>query len=83
MSCTSCRMRMKIVLKKKMKSRVHSGTSEPSQDKGQLKRNVRQADEDTDVPSATEILTNALTEIIERTLVSYMNCNKNEYNHTE
>ena len=74
---------MKIVLQAALNSRVHLGTSEPSQDKGQLKRNVRQADEDTDVPSATEILTNALTEIIERTLVSYMNCNKNEYNHTE
>ena len=64
-------------------SRVHLGASEPSQDKGQLKRNVRQADEDTDSVSATEILTNALTEIIERKLVSFMNCDKNEYNHTK
>ena len=32
---------------------------------GQLKRTVRQADEDTDMLSATEILSNALTEIIE------------------
>ena len=51
--------------------------------KGQLKRNVRQADEDTDMLSATEILSNALTEIIEMKLVSYMDCNKNEYNHTK
>ena len=50
---------------------------------GQLKRNVRQADEDTDMLSATEILSNALTEIIEMKLVSYMDCNKNEYNHTK
>ena len=64
-------------------SRVHLGASESSQDKGQLKRNVRQADEDTDSLSATEILTNALTEIIERKLVSFMNCDKNEYNHTK
>ena len=62
-------------------TRFYLGASEPSQ--GKLKRNVRQADEDTDLPSATEILTNALTEIIERKLVSYMNCNKNEYNHTK
>ena len=74
---------MKIVLQATVNSRVHLGTSEPSQDKGQLKRNVRQVDEDTDTPSATEILTNALTEIIERKLVSYMNCDKNEYNHTK
>ena len=64
-------------------SRVHLGGGEPSQDKGQLKRNVRQADEDTDMLSATEILSNALTEIIERKLVSFMNCDKNEYNQTK
>ena len=74
---------MKIVLQAALNSRVHLGTSEPSQDKNQLKRNVRQVDEDTDTPSATEILTNALTEIIESKLVSYMNCDKNEYNHTK
>ena len=38
--------------------------SKNSQVKGQLKRNVRQADGETDTLSATEILTNALTEII-------------------
>ena len=64
-------------------SRVYLGASEPSQDKGQLKRNVREADDDPDGLSATEILTNALTEIIERKLVSFMNCDKNEYNHTQ
>jgi len=68
---------------KSMSSRVHLGASHPSQDKAKLKRNVRQADEDTDTPSATEILTNALTEIIERKLVSYISCNRNEYNHTK
>ena len=68
---------------KNQNSRVHLGTSDPSQDKSQLRRNVRQADEDTDTPSATEILTNALTEIIERKLVSYISCNRNEYNHTK
>ena len=51
--------------------------------KGQLKRNVRQADEDTDMLSAMEILSNALTEIIEMKLESYIECNKNEYNHTK
>ena len=74
---------MKIVLQAALNSRVHLGASESSQVNDQLKRNVRQADEDTDMPSATEILTNALTEIIERKLVSYMNCDKNEYNHTK
>ena len=64
-------------------SRVHLGGGERYRDKGQLKRNVRQADEDTDRLSATEILTNALPEIIERRLVSFMNCDKNEYNHTK
>ena len=68
---------------KNMNSREHIGAREASYDKGQLKRNARQADEDTDTPSATEILTNALTEIIERKLKSYMNCDKNEYNHTK
>ena len=66
-----------------MNSQLHLGASEPSQVSDQLKRNVRQADKDTDTPSATEILINALTEIIERKLVSYMNCDKNENNHTK
>ena len=74
---------LKNVLQAALNSRIHLGTSETSQGISQLKRNVRQADEDTDTPSATEILTNALTEIIERKLVSYMNCDKNEYNHTK
>ena len=64
-------------------SRVYLGASEPSHDKGQLKRNVRQADDDPDSLPAAELLTNALTEIIERKLVSFMNCDKNEYNHTK
>ena len=69
-------------LKNELKDRDSRFYLEPSQDK--LKRGVRQADEDTDTPSATEILTNsALVEIIERKLVSFMNCNKNEDNHTK
>ena len=54
-----------------------------SQVKGQLKRNVRQADGETDTLSAAEILTNALTEIIEMKLTSYMDCNRNDYNYTK
>ena len=53
--------------------------------KGQLKRNVRQADEDTDMTSEMEIR-NALTEINTSSLhglADYMDCNKNEYNHTQ
>ena len=53
---------------KSMNSRVHLWASQLSHDKTQLKRNVRQADEDTDTPSATEILTNALTGIFEMKL---------------
>lgn len=46
---------------------------------------MRQADEDIDMLSAAEVLTNALTEISEmrQTLGSFLNCNKNEYNHTK
>ena len=44
---------------------------------------MQQADEDADMLSATEILSNALIEIIEIKLQSYMDCNKNEYNHTK
>ena len=55
--------------------------SEHSQEKGQLKRNVRQAE--TNALSAMEVLTNALTEIIEMKLMSYMHCNRNEYNDTK
>ena len=64
---------------------TNSRAGEPSQDKGQLKRNVRQASNDTDTLSVTEILNNALSEIIElkQILLSYMDCNKNEYNHTK
>ena len=51
--------------------------------KGQLKRNERQAEAESDTLSATQILTNALTEIIEMKLTSYMDCNKNEYNYTK
>ena len=54
-----------------------------SQVKEQLKRNVRQADGETDTLSATEIPTNALTEIIEMKLISYMDCNRNDYNYTK
>ena len=64
-------------LQNDMNTRMHLGANKPSHDKAQLKRNARQADEDTDTPSATELLINALTEIIERKLASYMNCDKN------
>ena len=57
--------------------------SKNSQVKGQLKRNMRQADGENDTLSAIEILTNALTEIIEMKLISYMDCNRNEYNYTK
>jgi len=52
--------------------------------KGQLKQNVRQAYEDTDSPLAMEIR-NALAEINEMKLLlaDYMNCSKNEFNHTK
>ena len=52
--------------------------------KGQLKRNVQQADEDMEMPSAVEIR-NALTEINEMKLLlaAYMDCSKNEFNHTK
>ena len=51
---------------------------------GQLKRNVRQADEDNDSALAVEIR-NALTEVNEMKLLlaDYINCSKNEYNHTK
>ena len=51
---------------------------------GQLKRNGRQADEDTDSPLAAEIR-NELTEINEMKLLpaDYMNSSTNEYNHTK
>ena len=54
--------------------------SKNSQVKGQLKQNVRQAHGETDTLSASEILTNALTDIMEMKLISYMDCNRNEYN---
>ena len=73
---------LKNVFQAALNSRMHLGTKEPFQIKGQLKRNLRQVNEDTDMPSATEILTNALTEIIEMKLMSYMECNTDEYNQT-
>ena len=74
---------LKNVFQVALNNRVHFQTSEPSQVKGLLKRDVRQADGETDTLSATEILTNALTEIIELKLTSYMDCNRNEYNFTQ
>ena len=73
---------LKNVLQVVLNSREHLGDNKLFKDKGQLKRNVRQADEDTDTPSAAEILINALTEIneIKQLLLPYMNCSKNEYN---
>ena len=66
-----------------LNDRVQFQASERSQVKGQLKRNIRQADGEIDSLSATEILTNALTEIIEMKLTSYMDCNRNDYNYTK
>ena len=66
-----------------LNDKEQSQASKSSQVKGQLKRNVRQADGETDPLSATEILTNALTEIIELKLMSYMDCNRNDNNHTK
>ena len=74
-----------------LNDKEQSQASKSSQVKGQLKRNVRQAelgdtgqaDGETDPLSATEILTNALTEIIELKLTSYMDCNRNDYNYTK
>ena len=63
--------------KEQFQAREHSPV------KGHLKRNVRQDDGETDTLSATEILTNALTEIIEMKLTSYMDCNRNDYNYTK
>ena len=73
---------LKNVFQVALNSRMYLGTKEAFQVKGQQKRNVRQANEGTDTLSATEILTNALTEIIEMKLMSYMVCNTDEYNQT-
>ena len=69
---------LKKMFQAALNDRVLLQASENSQVKGQLKRNVRQADGETDTLSATEILTNALTEIIEMKLMSYMDCNRNQ-----
>ena len=74
---------LKKMFQATLNDRVQYQASEHSQVKGQLKRNVRQADGETDTLSATEILTNALTEIIEMKLISYMDCNRNDYNYTK
>ena len=74
-----------------LNDKEQSQARKSSQVKGQLKRNVRQAeledtgqdDGETDPLSATEILTNALTEIIEQKLTSYMDCNRNDNNYTK
>ena len=70
---------------KNTNSRVQLGASELSWVKNQLKRNVRQADEDPTMASATGALANALTDINEmkRILLAFMNCNKNENNYTK
>ena len=51
---------LKKMFQAALHDRVRLQASENSQVKGQLKRNVRQADEETDTLSASEILTNAL-----------------------
>ena len=77
------RNELKNMFQAALNNRVQYHTSQPSEVKGQLKRNVRQTDGETDSLSATELLTNALTEIIEMKLTSYMNCNKKEDNVTQ
>ena len=72
------RNELKNMFQAALNNRVQYHTSQPSEVKGQLKRDVRQAEGETDSLSTTELLTNALTEIIEMKLTSYMNCNKNE-----
>ena len=74
---------LKKMFQATLNDRAQYQASEHSQVKGQLKRNVRQADGETDTHSAIEILTNALTEIIEMKLTSYMDCNRNDYNYTK
>ena len=66
-----------------LNDKEQSQARKSSQVKGQFKRNVRQADGETDPLSATEILTNALTEIIELKLASYIDYNRNDNNHTK
>ena len=55
-----------------LNGKVHLGPSDPSQDKGQLKRNVRHAED-------TETLANVQTEVnrIKSLLKPYMNCSTN------
>ena len=77
------RNELKNMFQAALNNRVQSLTSQLSKVKGQLKRDVRQANGETDSLSATELLTNALTEIIEMKLTSYMDCNKNEHNVTQ
>ena len=64
-----------------LSDKEHFQASKSSPVKGQLKRNVRQDDGETDPLSATEIQNNTLTEIIEMKLTSYMDCNRNDYNY--
>ena len=74
---------MKSMLQVSLNNKVQLDASELPQYKAQLKRNVRYADNDSDAHSTAEILANALTEIKEmkEILMSYVDCNKNEYNH--
>ena len=76
---------MKSMLQVSLNNKVQLDASELPQYKAQLKRNVRHADNDSDAHSTAEILANALTEIKEmkEILMSYVDCNKNEYNHTK
>ena len=66
--------KLEAELQNEANSRVHLGSREFSED--QLKQNVS---------NITEILTNARTEINEMKIIlmTYMDCNKNEGNHTK
>ena len=74
---------LKTMFQATLNDRVQYQASKSSHVQGERKRNVRQADGETDTHSAIEILTNALTEIIEMKLTSYMDCNRNDYNYTK
>ena len=67
-------------LQNDVNTRIHLETNEPSQDKGQLKRDVRQAED-----RSTGTLANVQAEVnrMMSLLKPYMNCSTNEYNDTK
>ena len=67
-------------LQNDVNTRIHLETNEPSQDKGQLKRDVRQAED-----RSTGTLANVQAEVnwMMSLLKPYINCSTNEYNDTK